>query len=381
MKKKFPFQLIPLLCGLLLGLWLLTQASESLRSVNANTLGFAVNSSSVDEERYEGRLFSGFSTSLEELCAGARQWQAEGYRVALWMGNSQLYSIVNYKPGEHLAVHYANAFAAKVGAKVRFVQLAEPNANLYELLTLYLACRQHGFIPDYLILGIVYKNLNDRGLRPTVAAWINTFSPGDLEALGDAAQASAAHSESSQGTEPKTDISPAMDKTLAIWIEGHLDASLAASWPVFKMRDQLRASIEASITRELASMLFAFSKNKRPVVRISPDAQAWNMQAWARLMQATDGNRTKMFVYKVPHQPGLEPFYYVRADYDTFFTALATACATNHVHYADLELLVPSQEWRGYTQFHQPDCFHFQTEGHERLGKAVAETILSLTDQ
>ena len=371
--------LLALCLGVGLGIVLFALACRHAAETEATKFGFAINSIGIGTSEEQGN-FAAESSSLRLLCERGLQLRREGFRVVLWLGASQLYCIVNPKPGDKLGSFYANEAAREADARLAFLQLPAPNANLTEMLCLYLACKAQGFTPDMLVAGIVYKNLQDGGVRPQILAMIENLPRETFDSLG--AEGDVLKELVEKAKAPPPDAAPTtanQDLTPADLLENSLREALGDVAPSFANRDATRTALGAWMVKKAASVLFAFSARKRPVVRVSPEMQSWNMAAFFALERVARADKVTLLTYQVPHRPGLYPFYHDRKQYDAFFTGFKAHCEAEGVGYADFELLVPPEDWGGFTQFHLPDAFHYQDEGHRRLGRAVERLCAQAT--
>lgn len=373
---RIRLQFLAIALGIFVGVCLVTLAGKKLENEDPAQMGFAVNSRGISNDNYAGQFVDGSPETIAAVCTTGKRWQREGYRVVLWLGASQLYTLTNPRSRDHLAVYYANEEAEQKGYKLRFVQACDANATPHEQLILYLACRNQGFYPDYLMLGLFYKPLNEASIRSDILKLAQDLPPAEVTGLGETGRhiQEAINNSMAKTAEP---VAATQIKTTTVGerIEAYLVDEVGAIWPVFGHRDQLRTTLEASAVREAAAWLFHFSEAKRPVVRITPEMERWNMTAFDAFIQVARQDGARLMVYKVPHQPGLTPFYYDRKEYDTFFTSIAGRCHQENIPYRDEELLVPQKFWGGYTQFHLPDVLHFQDEGHALLGKAISSFV------
>jgi hypothetical protein len=364
-------EVLCLVSGAIIALLLISYYAAAVEKFDPATLGFAENSA-IKHENFEGKRISGNAIDLKEICTAGQDLRQSKHDVILWLGASQLFSITNPRASDHLAVSYANSRAQARKSPTRYIQLADANTNLNELLAIYLACRNNGFVPHRLILAFVYDDLKEPGIRPEIESLIKGLSQASLdpsirEIFYDTLNKKMDGSVVKQGDEQAGSDNPAFQQRLETFFE----QAVAGHWKGFRYRDRVLSSLTATVTIDLARALFYFSERKRPIVTIPQDMEAWNMKALDAIVETATRDGTEMLIYKVPHRPGLKPFYHDRGAYDRYFEQFSEYCKKRKIGYIDLELLVPPQFWGGYTQFKLPDVFHFQDEGHRLLGEAI----------
>lgn len=311
--------------------------------------------------QFENAQISGFANDSTNLVATIKKFRGEGSKTFLWLGASQLHSINQPKPGDKLAVTYANKASAKKSANRRYVQLSEPNANFHELWAMLYAVIAKTDV-DGVILGFTYDDLNETGLRKNIIPLYRAspIEPALLEEQQSVANAAELDT----------------NKTPQAWLENILVDQIEGRLMAFQKRGLIRAYIEAMYKNWIVRAVFAVKK--KPQVRLVPDRQKWNEKAFSRIQQELARRNIPLIVYQAPHQPGMKPFYHPRKPYDDYHTNLSkTLTSSKNSHYLNFETIVDSPHW-GINAAGQPDVFHFTVVGHRILGKAIDEAIQKL---
>jgi hypothetical protein len=374
------------LAGILLGLILFPIIANTLASKKSLAdRGLGIKTTSHIAE-YRGRVISttghkkGYDR-LGEVVQTAKHYQEKGHGVALWLGNSQLHGINEFKSGDNLAAYYANDSAAENGSDIFYVQMSYPNASPHDMLAMYLIFRDTGLRPDYLITGIVYDDMRE-GVKQcfldrlpdleTDKALLSDRGVQNLLAEKSKLNSKKNFVDNNSGSGASTASYIAPQKLL----ESRLEEWFELIWPPYEKRN----SIYGNIVYEL-KVLDSRIRKKFTSVRLSEVTDSdreWNENALRSLISITKADGTELFYYKAPHRPGEKKFYYNRAKYDAFFNHIRGLSEENGAHYTDLELIVPA-EYYGYFFYEidgvVPDVMHFKDYGHRQLGTAVEEFV------
>lgn len=309
---------------------------------------------------------------IPALRESARGFRAEDRPFALWLGASQLYAINDPEQGDLTAISYAQRAASARGSDLAYVQVASPNTNLHELLAAYLAFRQAELLPDVLVLAFTYDDLKEAGARRTALDHIDPPAQA-LEALAGPA---IGHIREAATQPEQQAASPVQRNAIAGTPQARLEEALVTElerlWPAYAERSTLRAAAETAWKMPVTSL--AFRLLSRPQTIIPADMQEWNGAALDAFFELTRADGVPLLIYKVPHRPGMRPFFHRRRDYDAYHDALAERCSAQGALWLDLQALVPAELW-GMTNNHAPDVFHFRDEGHRRLGRAIDDAL------
>ncbi len=304
---------------------------------------------------------------LRESLELVKRIKQQEERVALWLGASHQYAINGYHPGEENAVYHANRLARARGAALTYLGHGLPNGNFYEFLTLYLYFRESGYIPDHLVIGALYDDLREPGIRPKVRALIDTIGASLLADLGEVGHQLR---EAQQSAPPPIERN-VMDGTPQQILEASAVKWIEASWQPFEYRHRFSAWIGWRWRHSVFDVgewmrQLGYPAPKVPAVPLS--LQQWNEGAmWCLLDQAVvDG--VDILVYKVPHPPTSGPFYHDRIRYDDFHSRLRARCDSLGVRYLDLEHLIDLPNWMFESNI---DHWHFQETGHILLATAI----------
>lgn len=330
-----------------------------------------------------GEQVSGHYRDLE-LIARSIDAAPENREKVLLLGASQLHTIVDMNPDDHLAVWWANRAADTAGIPVSFWQLSDGNASLHEFLGLYLLLREKGQLPDRIVVGLMYDDLMEPGLRPSLARQLaaardSIGSAGNLDGVEQLFSLLPARPEeansaatSVQSTEDgvTANASTSARRTPQEILDNLLTGALEAAWPVYALRHNARASLIADGKNFVIGQLVR-ATGGRPVVRIPPEQAEWQLRALDALRILANGDGVSLTLYIPPHRPGMQRFYYERADYDEFKQRMAAYAAKHGLQFADFETLIDGNRY-GFTRLGFEDVFHFDGAAHARFGEALA---------
>jgi hypothetical protein len=358
---------LSILAGIVAGILLFTWLAHGQAGFRPEDAGLGKNTTSVLAE-YDGRAIAAYTAQSEPMLESFTHLRKEGNRVALWLGASQLHAINQIQPDDHVAVHYASESATHRGSNLRYVQISAPNANLNELLAIYLQLRERNLVPDALVLSLTYDDLREPGVRPEVVAELPRELDLGLEHRGGLDNLVLARTQAARGARPAVNTQNVMEDTPQQLVESALTASLEQLWPPYAHRGQLTSWLEVNLLRLVYSLRSQATRQRIPPI---PESEKqWNLLALDSLLEIAKRDGVAVLVYKAPHRPGMVPFYHDRASYDGFFEELSSELSRQDVHHADLETIVPAELW-GETNDGNPDVFHFRGDGHRTLGARV----------
>jgi len=362
-------QLVGTVIGILAGAILFSMAATRWANVDLDRAGMGRNT--VPRTAVLDGLRMSAVGQPEEIFPLWRQFRQAGYVTGLWLGASQIYCINDIQPQDRLAVEYVNQWAIEREVPLRMTQLTAPNANLHELLAFYLACRNAGFKPAWLVVGLTYDDLREETLRENFLEAVGDLDAETLRVGGEGVAQLQARMQRVEKDEPSSEP-VARNPTTGTpqeRLETVLVGRLEAHYPGYSARDKLAGQFKITLRASLARMLGQVSK--RRVAPIPKAQRTWNHRALESMVNLAREDGTRVLIYKPPHRQADGPFYHDRERYDAYFDQVAAWCAAMEgVDYLDLEKLVPPEFW-GVTNWGRPDVFHFTVEGHRRLAGAI----------
>lgn len=362
---------LSVLCGIVLGVVLFSLLARSQSDFAAGDVGLGLNTVPFTAT-HDGRFIAGPIEDLERMHATFAEVRREEPTrpIALWLGASQLYAINQPKEGDRLAVEYATERAEERDSDLVYLQSANPNANLNEILWQYVSYREKGLVPDLLVLGFTFDDLKEPGFRQKIIDRIEPLPPETLTLLGPAGeQITQAMSGMPDGDATSSPVErTATGGTPQERLEDELVALLEEAWPAYRDRGSVRSA--SIMAWKIPLTVAIFKLLSRPKVVIDEETREWNEAALDALLAIAKADGVKVVLYQAPYRPDPNVFYHVRSEYDACHAALEELCNERGVRFRDLETIVPAEFW-GMTNDGSPDVYHFRDEGHRLLGDAI----------
>jgi hypothetical protein len=365
---------LSVLAGVVLGVALFAVLAHQQADFRPEDAGLGKNTTSMVDS-FEGMVISAHSAQSDPLLESYRTLRAQGKRVALWLGASQLHAVNRVQPDDHLAVFHANESAEQRGSDLRYLQVSAPNANLNELLATYLQLRVEDLVPDVLVLALTYDDLREPEVRDSVVAALPSELNVEVERRGGLENLAIARAKMEEGAHRALNTVDAMEDTPQQRLESALTGFLEKHSVAYAHRGELASWVQITALRLAYSLRSQATRQRVPP--IPAEQESWNMRALDTLLDLAKRDGVEVLVYKAPHRPGMQPFFHDRASYDSFFAQLSQQLARQDVAYVDLETIVPSDVW-GETNDGNPDVFHFRGQGHQSLGSHVDATLSAL---
>ncbi len=342
---------------------------NSTKDFEPSEFGLGLNTSSTYERFEDGTQMSSIGRGCINLRDTLKKSTLlpQGKRT-LWLGASQLHAINSMVDGDHLAVHYANQHLPD---SHRVFQASAPNGNFHELWAMWQCLnrlppgeaenreRKHGDATlnfEHLVIALTYDDLREVGVRPALQkhyALAPLHQPWVHKAKGRALTDSL--------------------KNRQERFEDSLISNIERLAPLYKKRAKFSAFWESQL--KLWVTKFGYALASKPQVRVPIKIQKINEKALWALVDDARRRGIHVHIYQAPHQPGLKPFYHPLAEYEGYFQALQNQVQKHaDISFHNLKDIVPQHLW-GLSASGQPDCFHFKDEGHQILGKAIADIL------
>ena len=309
------------------------------------------------------KIFCGTLDEARECLSSARTSPLA--KRVLWLGNSQLYAINQFGPGDETApIVLARLLKPQ---RVQVTAFAYPSASLSELLLLY-KWLARDLRPDVLIVPAFLDDTREQTIRSELAP---AFDRGDIAAMLNrdpigAEMRSRLIKPQSLGGAEKQDTS--MQARSENWITGRLEACCAMQ----------RARSDARGTIELQAFFFRnwlFNVTAQSVRPIIPQPYRINLGALRLMLADARKAGTKVIVYIPPLRNDVKPPYDPN-EYVSFKRDVQRLTATFGATFVDEDKLVPGQYWGtkaatrtgGAPEY---DFMHYQGSGHRLLAKAM----------
>jgi hypothetical protein len=282
-------------------------------------------------------------------------------------GMSQLHTINDRQPGDQLTCEEMDDALAPKGARV--FGLHAPNLSNEEALFLALALiQQPQTTPRVFIFGSCFDKFRNIDLRPGYRNFLRARP--DLQAAwkrlaeerrADYPQAAAKMVQSLEEIQSE-------EKQLADdSVEGRLREAVASVVPVVAARKDLNAAVQLRLYNLRNQALGIKSSSKRPILQSRYDM---NREFLRLTMDVLARSGVRFATYVIPLNPQAESPY-VADEYAAFKVWLQEETARRKVPFANLENLVPDEEWGEWMG--GPDFKHFKGAAHRRTAAKLIE--------
>jgi len=303
-------------------------------------------------------------------CLQTYEKTGSGQPVLLWLGNSQVHAINQFKPGEETAATELHR-NFQVTSEY-FLTLSQPNASLQEhyLLFSYLLNR----LPiKRLVLPVVFDDMREDGIRTNLidifkdqktANYLKNSKIGRILIANHGDQDAAGN-----------DMA-ALQDTLQVRSEKVLNSALKETWSVWVERPTLRGNF---LTWLYQFRNWALGINPSSTRKMIPGRFAKNRDALLAILKLAAQRQVKVLVYIPPLRNDVKVPYDIH-EYASFKSEMTSIAQENQVRFVDLENLVPAKLWgtKGSTSIgggQELDFMHFQAGGHRFLAKALFDEL------
>jgi hypothetical protein len=284
-------------------------------------------------------------------------------------GMSQMYAINEPKPGDQRISEWLDDRLSLRG--VRVYGLAAPNLCNEEALFLLLALLERPqTTPRSFIYGVCFDKFRNMDLRPGYIKFflanphLATVWKQVAEEQGERYPLAA---EKMLKTFHDLHIEEDHDRPMSGTCENRLRDLIGAGVPVVAERKYLNGFIQNRLYTLRNSLLGIKNTSKRPIIRARYDM---NRQFLELMMDISKQAGVQFIAYIIPLNPCAENPYILQ-EYKEFKTWLEDLAAARRVPFANLENLVPTEEWGMWMG--GPDFKHFKGAGHRRVATKLEE--------
>ncbi len=288
--------------------------------------------------------------------------------VVLWLGNSQLHSINQMKPGDETATPILHRNI--IDLQKYFMTFSQPNANLQEHYVLfnYLASK----VPiSTLVLPVVFDDMRETGIRKSIG---DAFK--DQHVVSELKKTSIGKKLLSNYDDQDmigNDMS-ALEETIQEGVEIFLDTKLGLYWQTWKERPSLRGSFFYGFLYQSRNWLFNI--NPSSIRKVIPGRYVANIQALHAILKTAQEKNVNVLLYIVPIRNDVQ-IPYDLVQYNSFKEGIgAISNEYSNVMFKNLEGLVPAKLWGAKAsttigEEEEIDFMHFQAGGHQILADSI----------
>jgi hypothetical protein len=293
------------------------------------------------------------------------------HNSVLWLGNSQLHAINQFKKGDLNAVPLLHDML--FGHGMDLIAFSQPNANLQEHSVVFTSLLSSLPIKT-LIMPIVFDDTREDGIRQElistlhkmdVTSVISNYAVGTQMLRINKPQTGDADTGAIRQT-----MQEIIEQKLTKWFESHSSFWLS--------RPEVRGSLFLALY-ELRNAVFQIKpETARPLI---PSRYRVNMDALRMVLDIARKSNVRVILYIAPirNDVGIP---YLPDQYQSFKVDVIKLANEYNVKLLNLESLVPAEYWgtKDGTSLDsnvEIDFMHFQAAGHRLLAQKIGAEILS----
>jgi hypothetical protein len=328
-------------------------------------------------EVFEGNLYTAFSvkdikTIIRDRGAAENTDGCSNkvHRI-LWLGNSQLHYINQYRAGDHLSPYWLRS-GWDNPACIEPLGFSLPNACFQEFLILS-RYTQIKLPLNLMIVELVFDDLREDGLRQD---FVDLLTPDITEAIRK--NSSSAESVVSRflTTQKSSDIdSPqsVLSGTIQEPVERWLNHKLGSVWHLWAIRNQIEGNVLVGLYF-LRNAVFGIKPTSvRKMIRTRYDL---NMAALTDMLADCERSGTPALLYIAPIRQD-KPMPYNALEYARWKSEVDVLARRYGSRLINLETLVPGELWGSYVR-EDIDFMHFQGPGHRMVAEALLPHVQKL---
>lgn len=287
--------------------------------------------------------------------------------IVLWLGNSQLHTINQYKQTDKTAVAELHLLLENLNKYL--LALTQPNANLQEHYLLFLHLID--ILPvETLILPVVFDDTREGGIRSSLRFAIN--EPRNRTILESSLVGKSIISSHNVRDSAGNDTGSKNDSVQEI-IENFLDQKLKSTFSIWRERSSMRGDFYAFLYQFRNSML---GIDPTSVRRKIPGLYAKNLNALGEIINLANSKQIKILLYVAPLRNDIQIPYNID-EYSGFKSEIKKLCKhRDNVSFVNLEMVVPNMYWgfknsTNISNEAEIDFMHFKEPGHRLLADAI----------
>lgn len=348
---------------------LVTASKYSERQIDTENFALGKESQSL-AETYAGAPFT--ASDVRSIIAVLKQQDSdcpdEQAKRVMWLGNSQLHTVNQYRQGEHLAPYWVRASAKKPDCFLPY-GLSLPNANFQEYLALtaYVISVTH---IDAAVLSLVFDDLREDGLRADFSSMLTQPMRANLVTSAAGQDILARYDLEHARVQEDQDENQGLAGFVQKRFEDSLTSILEETFPLWAERPNLRARV---MTDLYYLRNFVLQIKATTIRKLIPARQARNMGALEATLQDLHKQRIPIILYIAPIRQDV-PLPYEPAGYARWKVGVSELAARYDAKLLNLETLVPADQWGTY-HADDVDFMHFQGNGHHLLAQALLPVL------
>ena len=365
--------MLPLIMGLLFGLLILDYGSSLIEpSEKPEEFALGVETSTYWGS-FSGRRIHCSTPNDSDECITAYAKHDADKEIVLWLGNSQLHAINQMEAKDTNAVEILHRSMRDDGKYV--MGLSYPNTSLQENYVAF-EYLSYKLKVETLILPLVFDDFRETGVGDQFSLAFET--PAVVRSLSRTKIGESLVGGHNIKSSENSDMA-GLQETIQEQSEVYLNDMLKNKWVIWAERADLRAQIFGNL---YLFRNWIFGINASSIRNMIPGRYKQNLEAYNAILESAAKQNINVLTYIVPLRNDAQRPYN-EDHYFRFKEEVRLMAKDNGARFADLENLVPSQEWgnkgsTGLGQESEIDFMHFQAKGHQRLAEAISDGLVIL---
>lgn len=317
-------------------------------------------------ESMNGIPFTGHT--MAEIKAIVSHYASESKRqkIVLWLGNSQLHTLNQFKQGEHLAPYWMRK-STECGSCFVPLGLSLSNASPQEEFVLSQFVESKLAL-SALVLQVEFMGFRENGLRQEFSQIATDEFVNSLRAypVGNELELLAKGDGKSEMGKTKDPSGSTAKQNM----EGFLSEKLGGVWPLWKDRGNLRSNVLGDLFNFRNWVFNISSASQRKIIKPRYEK---NMRALEDLLARSKVANVPVVMYIAPVRQD-KPLPYDSKEYAQWKDQVEQLANAYSAKYLNFEKLIPGENW-GSNFGEDIDFMHFQEPGHKILAKELLPVI------
>lgn len=292
----------------------------------------------------------------------------------LWLGNSQLHAINQFKKGQILTSEHL--FRKLLAKKNDLLTVSFPSANLQEHFVTFSSVSLDIELSK-LIVGVVFDDFREEGVRFEIA---KSLSQGDLRSvLSNSEIGRQILQDNQKNTDIEDEFSGIVD-TLQEHSEKNLNEFLEENTDLWNRRAYLRGYF-FNLAYKFRNYIFNINPStKRKMI---PPRYKKNWRALEEILKQANKSDIKVLLYVAPIRNDVD-IPYIKEEYENFKDNLQELSLKYKSNFLNLEDLIGAEDWglkdsTNVTGEAEIDYMHFQESAHKDLSNALYDYLNTST--
>jgi len=292
----------------------------------------------------------------------------------LWLGNSQLHYINQYREGDHLAPYWLRRVSG-LPACIEPFGFSLPNANLQEFLVLsrYAALKMP---VNLLIMELVFDDMREDDLRRDFSEILSFEVAEKLRESSGTAGTIIGRFLASQKGSDKADAKEEGLGSIQEHAEKWLNNSLSGQWHLWGKRRVMESSVYIWLYNFRNAVLGIKPTTVRRMIQGRYDM---NMAALLDTLEDSSRRGIPVLLYIAPIRQD-KPLPYDAAAYQQWKESVGELSDQFGAQLINLETLVPGDLWGSYV-VEEIDFMHFQGPGHRIVAEALLPYVRKMLEK